>query len=108
MPQNEPSPPGISRLLAILGLLTALLTSVVYVIDQDLDRFYIFEKDHLHDVAKRGIAQHGNDTRGIVKYIVDELNEKVPGYVNLDEDWMFNNAGGAMGGMYIIHASECY
>ncbi|GFP55307.1 C-8 sterol isomerase [Trichoderma asperellum] len=105
MPQNEPSPPGISRLLAILGLLTALLASVVYVIDQDLDRFYIFETDHLHDLAQRGIAQHGNDTRGIVRYIVDELNEKVPGYVNLEEDWMFNNAGGAMGGMYIIHAS---
>lgn len=106
MPQNEPSSPGIGRLLAILGLLTALLASVVYVMDQDLDRFYVFETDHLHDLAQRGVARHGNDTRGIVKYIVDELNEKVPGYVNLDEDWVFNNAGGAMGGMYILHASE--
>lgn len=107
MPQTQPSPPGISRLLAILGVLTALLASVVYVLDQDLERFYVFDTAHLHDLAQRGVAQHGNDTRGIVRYIVDELNEKVPGYVNLDEDWVFNNAGGAMGAMYIIHASTC-
>ncbi|KAH6611155.1 hypothetical protein Trco_001175 [Trichoderma cornu-damae] len=105
MPQNnEPSSPGISRLLAILGLLTALLASVVYVLEQDMDRFYVFDTDRLHDLAKRGVAEHGNDTRGIVKYIVNELNEKMPGYVNLDEEWVFSNAGGAMGAMYILHA----
>ncbi|KAJ6438535.1 erg2 C-8 sterol isomerase [Purpureocillium lavendulum] len=97
--------PGVGRLLGVLALLTALLSSVVYLLEQNLDRFYVFELDHLHDVSKRGIAAHGNDTRAVVKYIVDELAERVPAHVNLEEDWVFNNAGGAMGAMYIIHAS---
>lgn len=58
-------------------------------------------------MSKRAIGAHGNDTRQVVKMIVDELSEKLPGgYVNLDEEWIFNNAGGAMGAMYIIHASK--
>lgn len=39
--------------------------------------------------------------------IVSELSAKLPGgYINLNEEWIFNNAGGAMGAMYIIHASK--
>jgi len=73
-----------------------------------LEWFYIFSPEQLKDVSQRAIAAHGNDTTSVVKYIVDELSEKLPGgYVNLDEEWIFNNAGGAMGAMYIIHASKC-
>jgi len=104
MPQNKPAP-GIGRLLAILGVLTALLASVVFVVDQNLERFYVFDTEHLQDLTKRGLAEHGNNTREVVKYIVAELSEKVPGHVNLEEDWVLNNAGGAMGAMYILHAS---
>ena len=98
---------GVGRLLAILGLLTALLSAVVMLIDNNLERFYVFQTDHLHDLAKRGIKAHGKNTREIVRYIVSELSEKHPEHVNLREEWIFNNAGGAMGAMYIIHASEC-
>ncbi|KAF1735040.1 C-8 sterol isomerase [Beauveria bassiana] len=100
-----PAPGGIGRLLAILGLLTALLASVVYVAEQNLDKFYVFELDHLQDLAKRSVDRHGNDTRGAVRYIVDELSATYPAHINLEEEWVFNNAGGAMGAMYIIHAS---
>ncbi|KFH47669.1 C-8 sterol isomerase-like protein [Hapsidospora chrysogenum ATCC 11550] len=93
------------RLLAILALMTGLLSSVVYLVEQNLESFYIFETDHLHDLSKRGIEKHGNNTRGVVEYIVAELSERNPAHVNLEEDWVFNNAGGAMGAMYIIHAS---
>lgn len=98
---------GIVNLLGILALLTSLLAGVVLMVEQNLESFYIFDTEHLHDLAKRGIAEHGNNTRGVVQYIVNELNEKLPAHVNTEEDWVFNNAGGAMGAMYIIHASMC-
>ncbi|PHH86347.1 hypothetical protein CDD83_10384 [Cordyceps sp. RAO-2017] len=97
--------PGMGRLLAVLAVLTALLSSVVWLLEQNLQRFYVFELDHLHGLSQRAIAAHGNSTRDVVRYIVDELADRAPAHVNLDEDWVFNNAGGAMGAMYIIHAS---
>ncbi|KAK3326330.1 C-8 sterol isomerase [Apodospora peruviana] len=97
----------IGGILKFLAILVGLLAPVFYVIEQNLESFYIFETDHLHDLSRRAIAAHGNDTRSVVKYITDELSARVStkSHVNLDEEWMFNNAGGAMGAMYIIHAS---
>ena len=97
---------GLPALLGILALLTALLASVVYFIEQNLESFYIFDTDHLHGVTRRAVEKHGEDTRAVVSHIIEELEGKVSAtHLNLEEDWMFNNAGGAMGGMYIIHAS---
>lgn len=97
---------GMNRLLVVLALLTGLLASVFYVVEQNLDKFYIFDLEHLDDLSKRALAKHGEDTRSVVQYIVTELSEKTPEHVNLHEEWVFNNAGGAMGAMYIIHASK--
>lgn len=106
MPSTQPAPSGgIAPLLGILALLTALLSSVVWMVEQNLDSFYVFDTAHLHDLSTRAIAAHGNDTRSVVGFIVGELSERNPAHVNLEEDWVFNNAGGAMGAMYIIHAS---
>ncbi|KAF3025829.1 hypothetical protein G7054_g12344 [Neopestalotiopsis clavispora] len=94
-----------TRFLTWIAILIGVLTPVFYLLEQNLESFYIFDKEHLHDLAKRGIAAHGNDTRSIVSYITTELHEKYPNNVNLDVEYIFNNAGGAMGAMYIIHAS---
>lgn len=93
--------------LTIFAVVLALLAAVFYYLDQHLDRFYIFDTEHLHDLSRRAIAAHGNDTRAVMNYIVGELDQKFEGkYLNLEEEWVFNNAGGAMGAMYIIHASK--
>ncbi|KAK8101458.1 hypothetical protein PG999_011832 [Apiospora kogelbergensis] len=94
-----------ARILSFVAILVGVLSSIAYLVDRNLDSFYIFKTDHLHDLAKRGIAAHGNDTRAIVDYITAELHEMHPKNVNLKQEWFFNNHGGAMGSMYIIHAS---
>lgn len=79
---------------------------MLYLAERNLNKFYIFTLDELADVSTRGLAAHGNDTRAVVKYIVDDLHKTHGVYINLEEDWVFNNAGGAMGAMYILHASK--
>lgn len=73
-----------------------------------LDSLYIFDPKQLHDLSLKAIDQHGNNTRAIVDSIVGDLSAdpKLANHVNLQEEWIFNNAGGAMGAMYIIHASK--
>ncbi|TAQ89910.1 hypothetical protein B7494_g1746 [Chlorociboria aeruginascens] len=102
---STPSKPQ-TVLLTRIAVVLALLTAFFYYLDSHLNWFYIFNVEHLNDLSTRAIAAHGNDTRAVVSFIVDELKERLPGgYVNLDEEWIFNNAGGAMGAMWIIHAS---
>ncbi|KAE8352943.1 ERG2 and Sigma1 receptor like protein-domain-containing protein [Aspergillus coremiiformis] len=93
------------RTLTLLATLLAFLAGLYNYFDSRLEQFYIFEPGQLHDLSQRAIAAHGNDTRAVVNYIVSELDEKTPGsHLNKEEEWVFNNAGGAMGAMYIIHA----
>ncbi|KAI1798948.1 ERG2 and sigma1 receptor-like protein [Daldinia bambusicola] len=97
------------KLLTIIGVLIGIFAPIAYVLDQNVEKFYIFSLEELQDVSSRAIKTHGNDTAKIVDYIVAELYEKYPAHVNpkwnVTEEWMFNNAGGAMGAMYLIHSS---
>ncbi|KAI2781533.1 ERG2 and sigma1 receptor-like protein [Daldinia loculata] len=109
MAPNTSTPGGFARLLTIIGVLVGIFTPIVYLLERNLENFYIFNLDELQDVASRGIQAHGNDTAKIVDYIVTELYQNHPEHVNpkwnVSEEWMFNNAGGAMGAMYLIHSS---
>ncbi|KAL7625077.1 C-8 sterol isomerase [Parahypoxylon ruwenzoriense] len=106
---SRSQPSCLARLLTIVGVLVGILTPIVYLVERNLESFYIFTTDEMHDVARRAVGAHANDTAAIVEYIVAELAEKHPSHINprwdVRDEWFFNNAGGAMGGMYIIHAS---
>lgn len=95
-----------TRPLTYIAILIGVLSTILFLLERNLESFYIFKTDHLHDLAKRGISAYGNDTHAVVDYIVSELHEMHPTNINLDQEWIFNNHGGAMGSMYIIHASE--
>lgn len=91
----------------MIAVIVALSSALFYFLDSHLEWFYIFTPSELHDLSLRAIGAHGNDTGAVVDFIVGELNEKLPGgYINLEKEYIFNNAGGAMGGMYILHASR--
>lgn len=75
------------------------------------ERFYVFDPESLHELAQAAIAAAPSPdaTSSMVDYIVANLTATYPATkVALNQntsEWMFNNAGGAMGAMYIIHAS---
>ncbi|KAJ2918231.1 hypothetical protein MD484_g2191, partial [Candolleomyces efflorescens] len=90
---------------AVLGVLVA----VFRYLDTIKDRWYVFEPKALHEVAQAAIAANPNDTAGMINHIVTNLTATYPPSqirINTNaQEWVFNNAGGAMGAMYIIHAS---
>ncbi|KAH9941853.1 C-8 sterol isomerase [Epithele typhae] len=107
-PPNEPEYAGFFKwAVRLLVLLTALAT--YSTLDQIKDRWYVFEPGYLHDLAKNAVAAHPDDINAMIPFIVSNLTTEYPSSVvkiNPDSsEWVFNNAGGAMGAMYIIHAS---
>ncbi|KAI7852190.1 ERG2/sigma1 receptor-like protein [Circinella umbellata] len=83
----------------------SLLLSVFIGLDQIKERFYIFDQDVLEKIAQENIAKYPNDTRALMHGIATDLDREYPGHVELKEEWVFNNAGGAMGSMWILHGS---
>ena len=63
---------------------------------------WIFDPDVLHEVARGAI---GRPIDEIVAKVAGDLQERYPGHIQRDPEWVFNNAGGAMGTMAILHAS---
>ncbi|CAF9906598.1 MAG: Squalene epoxidase [Gomphillus americanus] len=88
-------------------LIAAIFYGVYLTLEANLEKFYIFDPTTLHKVTLSAIEKHGNDTEALVAEIVSDLQAipSVSPHINLDQEWIFNNAGGAMGAMYIIHAS---
>lgn len=96
-------------------LLRLTVFYVLYLIcswlDTIKDRWYVFDPPFLHELAKDAVATHPDNLDGMIQHIVTNLTDTYPasaGIIALNTDsseWTFNNAGGAMGAMYIIHSS---
>ncbi|KAF8876309.1 ERG2/sigma1 receptor-like protein [Gymnopilus junonius] len=91
-----------------LGVLS-ILVAVFAWLDTIKERWYVFDPPFLHELAQSAIAASPNDTAGMINHIVTNLTQTYPStQIRLNpnqKEWVFNNAGGAMGAMYIIHAS---
>ncbi|KIO21638.1 hypothetical protein M407DRAFT_218011 [Tulasnella calospora MUT 4182] len=112
-PSNEQHPPleaSQSKKLtrwATWASLVVVFALVCRVLDTIKDRWYIMDPPFLHELAKDAIATYPGDTTNVINHIVTNLTATYgTKHINTrQEEWVFNNAGGAMGAMYVIHAS---
>jgi C-8 sterol isomerase len=107
--QKVAPPPSSSGLTKWVTWITAII-GIIYLcqyLDEIKDQWYIFNTEKLHILAKDAVAKHGNDTSAMVSFISQNLTQEYSlKHINPRvEEWVFNNAGGAMGAMYVIHAS---
>ena len=63
---------------------------------------HLFEVEQLHALVRPLI---GRPLPDIVHTLVHQLADRYPGHILRDDEWIFNNAGGAMGMMRVLHAS---
>ncbi|THH10330.1 hypothetical protein EW146_g8404 [Bondarzewia mesenterica] len=93
----------------VRAVILCVVSALFSWLDTIKERWYVFDPPSLHALAQAAIAASPNDTSGMISYIVSNLTDTYPStQIALNSDtseWMFNNAGGAMGSMYIIHAS---
>jgi C-8 sterol isomerase len=63
---------------------------------------WIFNPKALHKIAQQGV---GLECDAACDKIVALLKQNYPGHIRDDLPWIFNNAGGAMGQMKLLHVS---
>jgi C-8 sterol isomerase len=63
---------------------------------------YLFDPRVLNDIRNRCI---GRPLEESFEYIINELDRHYPGHICKKPVWIFNNAGGAMGQLALLHAS---
>ncbi len=63
---------------------------------------YIFDPDTLHGIVREAIGQ---PVPHMIADLREALSERYPGHILDHDQWIFNNAGGAMGQMLVLHAS---
>jgi C-8 sterol isomerase len=89
--------------LTLLVATTAVLVGGFVFLDNP--RHWVFDEKVLHQCAKRGIEKGKGNASATIAATIAEVKAKYPKYITTGREWIFNNAGGAMGSMTVLHAS---
>jgi C-8 sterol isomerase len=65
-------------------------------------RFYVFDPDKLHAIAKRAVGMPHDE---MIEFVIDEVAREYPDHITKKQDWIFSCAGGAVGVMTVLHGS---
>lgn len=69
----------------------------------------LFSGDVMLRVAREAIAMHGNDSSADptakIDAVIRALKRDYGAHIVTNEDWVYNNAGGAMGALKVLHFS---
>jgi hypothetical protein len=70
---------------------------------------YLFDPAELHDIARTAVGLDDQGGRRPVTAVISSVEEQLaarhPRHIERGNPWIFNNAGGAMGQMKLLHAS---
>lgn len=64
---------------------------------------YVFDPGELHAIAKQAVGKKPRSE--LFAAVEEQLAERYPKYISRDNPWLFNNAGGAMGQIKLLHCS---
>lgn len=84
----------------LIAVVVAVLAALIHVTPT-----HVFDPAELQAIAKTAIAQHPGNSTGIVNAVIAAVRAKYGKHMLDNDEWIFNNAGGAMGSMVVLHAS---
>lgn len=93
----------------VWAVIIAFLAVFCAVVDRPEN--WVFSEVTLKDVANRGIkaaaAKFGGNATAeqVIQAVIAEAQKEYPKDVHFNGRWLFNNAGGAMGSMTVLHSS---
>eukprot|EP00730_Choanoeca_flexa_P008366 TRINITY_DN12478_c4_g7_i1.p2 TRINITY_DN12478_c4_g7~~TRINITY_DN12478_c4_g7_i1.p2 ORF type:complete len:236 (+),score=60.72 TRINITY_DN12478_c4_g7_i1:1839-2546(+) len=102
--KNGSSSSGSGLTMALIVVTLAVIVGGCVYLHNNTD--YVFDQKVLQTISKRAIAKHGNGSvEALVSDVVSQLREEYGDHILAEPEWMFNNAGGAMGSMLVLHCS---